>query len=1127
MSNDQPNNQQPSRAEPDRELLWDFVYGLLDEADAADVRARISADTAWARAYADVVLQCEELAEAAKVQDGAHDWSAVRESAHETTSAPSPNGAAHTGLTVVGEGSPLHQDRWRRRMTRFLSVSAAALLVVSLLSGRRQAPDAVTMIGSLPELTIVGPASPSMVDVGQRFDVDAVDFQSGWGASEGEESDKRVANSRAVTIRLQTMEGEPLPNAEATVALANDGKKLKELKVQTDDFGAATFAYDADQPVKKVNVYYLQHSASLDVAEDVKMATPALKESLSETKEATLALASKLSSESLALSLAQTDKYQVVDFLIDELSMAEQPSFGVSRRASRFLHNYDLSELYSFQGAGNAKLAANGEQQAKGIEAMDKERGENGRSERPLEEAEDADRAEDAPMLGSIQPLARKSEVLGEAYIVEAALEDKPVYVLNGLANEQGVVRAMIPRDLEFSELQLRSQLRPEQRAKWSFERQPNVQENETRFAISTPTAPKVARNWDSLEETYQRQWRSESSAFIAGANRTGVLGLALAAGMLVIISILYFLRAAGAPACAAALAASIVCLMASVASLQSAAKHSETVAEGESLFGSFVAKLDDAPPEMLAAKAARPRHVTWDDVATAWEADESLRRSSPNTESRLARGLQRQSMAENDFTSSGRSQGVDADSQVKRDANQPAQPYEPPLEQWDTSRATSRGRNDDEGIVEFRQTETDSWEADAELRIGDDLLFTGLGLAEYQPTKPSGPQALSFHKAFSTANDLVELSDRLAVTTMTTAVSGQQALFGEDAIRVDTKELWFVPPHTVKWNRAGADDFDSNVAKPTSFLSTLTVFPSRQAILREATRLFDAPSNDDEFLAQQHFLRQATADQQQQAQGDLFFGRWAVQRYMDVSPESFGLDAEQLDASKTRPWFAERYGKSAENLRAWSGMNLAAFELARKSVGKPHVRFALADGATVAAAEVEPQGNEPIYLYYRPEKPQDLMVTSVGDKVVVRTQLHEITKLKQADALWGLRFELPTQATMGDDVTIAGELTAKSSQERVVLEVPLPAGFTPSSTSATPYNADANVMRYYFDAIAPERPGKLRLSLQATAAGQQQAPPVNVYSMEQRGERYYRLPSFTVPVQAPQDSAEPTDPPK
>lgn len=49
-----------------RDQLWDFVYGLLDEADAARLRQRITSDRQVAREYARVKLQSELLAQAAK-----------------------------------------------------------------------------------------------------------------------------------------------------------------------------------------------------------------------------------------------------------------------------------------------------------------------------------------------------------------------------------------------------------------------------------------------------------------------------------------------------------------------------------------------------------------------------------------------------------------------------------------------------------------------------------------------------------------------------------------------------------------------------------------------------------------------------------------------------------------------------------------------------------------------------------------------------------------------------------------------------------------------------------------------------------------------------------------------------
>src|SRR5262245_40210451 len=49
-----------------RDQLWDFVYGLLDEAEAVELRQRICSDRTVAREYARVKLQSELVAQAAR-----------------------------------------------------------------------------------------------------------------------------------------------------------------------------------------------------------------------------------------------------------------------------------------------------------------------------------------------------------------------------------------------------------------------------------------------------------------------------------------------------------------------------------------------------------------------------------------------------------------------------------------------------------------------------------------------------------------------------------------------------------------------------------------------------------------------------------------------------------------------------------------------------------------------------------------------------------------------------------------------------------------------------------------------------------------------------------------------------
>ena len=46
--------------------LWDLVYGLLSEREAAEMNERITSDPEVARAYAEVALQAELVAEAAE-----------------------------------------------------------------------------------------------------------------------------------------------------------------------------------------------------------------------------------------------------------------------------------------------------------------------------------------------------------------------------------------------------------------------------------------------------------------------------------------------------------------------------------------------------------------------------------------------------------------------------------------------------------------------------------------------------------------------------------------------------------------------------------------------------------------------------------------------------------------------------------------------------------------------------------------------------------------------------------------------------------------------------------------------------------------------------------------------------
>lgn len=62
-----------------RDQLWDYVYGLLEEADAARLRARITSDRQTAREYARVKLQSELVGEAARANQAERDLPSLAE----------------------------------------------------------------------------------------------------------------------------------------------------------------------------------------------------------------------------------------------------------------------------------------------------------------------------------------------------------------------------------------------------------------------------------------------------------------------------------------------------------------------------------------------------------------------------------------------------------------------------------------------------------------------------------------------------------------------------------------------------------------------------------------------------------------------------------------------------------------------------------------------------------------------------------------------------------------------------------------------------------------------------------------------------------------------------------------
>src|SRR5689334_12127132 len=95
-----------------RDQLWDYTYGLLDEAEAADLRQRICSDRAVAREYARVKLQSELVAQAA------------RATAEEKSLASMPRDAL---------AMPAHANR-PVSAARFVTVAASLALSIGMLA---------------------------------------------------------------------------------------------------------------------------------------------------------------------------------------------------------------------------------------------------------------------------------------------------------------------------------------------------------------------------------------------------------------------------------------------------------------------------------------------------------------------------------------------------------------------------------------------------------------------------------------------------------------------------------------------------------------------------------------------------------------------------------------------------------------------------------------------------------------------------------------------------------------------------------------------------------------------------------------------------------------------------------
>ncbi|MCA9175913.1 MAG: hypothetical protein KDB14_15615 [Planctomycetales bacterium] len=146
-------NQQPDHfmQPPDdqlRQQLWDLVYGLLDEREAQDLEGMVRSNPQVARAYAEVMLQANELAEVARLHEDAIEFADIP-AAPLPGSAPDPARPANT--TQLGEVTS-------RRWSTLLAAVAAALLLALTLYPATWKPDDVAVLRQAPHLIVAGPA---------------------------------------------------------------------------------------------------------------------------------------------------------------------------------------------------------------------------------------------------------------------------------------------------------------------------------------------------------------------------------------------------------------------------------------------------------------------------------------------------------------------------------------------------------------------------------------------------------------------------------------------------------------------------------------------------------------------------------------------------------------------------------------------------------------------------------------------------------------------------------------------------------------------------------------------------------------------------------------------------------
>jgi hypothetical protein len=206
-----------------REQMWDLVYGLTAAEETAALHARIKSDRAVARMYAEVRLEADLVAEAAKVEDTSitlpelapQKERAIAGRAKEASKAPAASGAGGWSLHWLGVAA----------------ASALALLMAVGIFWQKEAPQ--------QEVTQL-----------IRFNAYST-------------TDLVRGVQQEFSLQARDAEGNPVPAAIRSVIVDADGKSLYEQNVTLDDAGSAQMPVPGDviKPGNQVR-FYLEQAAA-------------------------------------------------------------------------------------------------------------------------------------------------------------------------------------------------------------------------------------------------------------------------------------------------------------------------------------------------------------------------------------------------------------------------------------------------------------------------------------------------------------------------------------------------------------------------------------------------------------------------------------------------------------------------------------------------------------------------------------------------------------------------------------------------------------------------------------------------------------------------------------------------